>query len=140
MPQMRREKTSITHDNFATGFRRRTEAHGFAGADGGDVRDEDRNPFARGDDDLGELVGIGDAAVGLHGERLAALLNGAGAGAGVVASQCFSQVGEAQSRSRKALRVGPHDVLLDVAADDVDAGQARHGLQLRGDDPVLDGA
>ena len=38
----------------------------------------------------------------------------------------------------QARRIGLHLVLLDVAADGVGAGHARHGLHLRPDDPVLD--
>ena len=61
----------------------------------------------------------------------------AGAAADVVALQRLDHVVEGQAERDQLRRVGLDVVLLDVAADRIDAGDARHALELRPDDPVL---
>ncbi len=68
------------------------------------------------------------------------MLDEAGAGAEVVALERGQHVVEAQAVRREQLDVGDHVVLLHVAAVHVDLGDARDALQLRPDDPILDGA
>ena len=78
-----------------------------------------------------------DAAGGAHDVRLAVVLDVAGAGADVVALERLDHVVERQAVADELHRVGLHVILLHVAADRVDAGDALHALELRADDPVL---
>jgi len=60
--------------------------------------------------------------------------------ADIVGLDRLDDLGEGQAIGDQAGRVGLHQILLDVAADGVGAGDTRHALHLRPDDPVLDRA
>jgi heavy metal efflux system protein len=61
-------------------------------------------------------------------------------GLGVGPVERLDQVAHAEAVGRQARRVGADRILLHIAADGVDAGQAGRRPHLRGDDPVLHGA
>ena len=81
-----------------------------------------------------------EPAAGAHDVGLAVVFDVAGAGADVVALQGLDEIVEGDAVSRQAARIGLHLVLLHVAADRVDAGDAFDALELRADDPVLHSA
>ena len=64
----------------------------------------------------------------------------AGADIGVVGGQRRHDVAEAEPIGHQPRRIGQHVELPLEAADGVDLDDARHGAELRLDDPVLHGA
>ena len=78
-----------------------------------------------------------DAAVDAHDVALAVVLDVAGAAADVVRLERLDDVARTSGRADELRRVGLDVVLLHVAADRIDAGDALHALELRADDPVL---
>src|SRR5262249_45156879 len=109
-------------------------------ADRSDVLDEDRRPEALADHDPRDLLGPLDAPGRADDVLLAVVLDVAGAGAQVVALEGVEQVPEGEPVGDESGRIGTHVILLDVAADRVDPGDAGNGLELWPDDPVLHGA
>ena len=121
-------------------FAGRAGAQLAADPDLGDVPDPHGHAAARGDHDVADLVHVLEAPGGAHDVALAVALEIAGAAVDVVALQRLGDVGKGQAEADELRRVGLDVVLLLEAADHVDAGDARHGLELRADDPVLDGS
>jgi len=100
----------------------------------------DRRAAAGGDDDVADLLRPGDPPLGAHDVRLAPLVDGAGAHAGVVPLEGGQDLGEGDAVGDEARRVGLDQELPLEAADGVHARHAGHGAQLRAHHPFLDGA
>ena len=92
------------------------------------------------DDDVADLLDVGDLAGRAHQILLAVALDIAGADIGVVGGERRHDVAEGQLVGHQPRRIGQHVELLLEAADRVDLDDAGHGAKLRLDDPVLDGA
>ena len=80
---------------------------------------------------------VRDDADALDQGRLAGLVDRAAADVGVVALQRFDDVRQREPARRQRHRIDDDLELLLVAAPRVDLGDARHGDELRADDPVL---
>ena len=106
----------------------------------GHVLDADGNAAAGGHDDVGDVVHVLDAAGGADDVAFAVLLDVVGAAADVVGFDGGDHLTERQAVADQLRRIGLDLELLDEAADGVGAGDARHRLHLRADDPVLHGA
>src|SRR5262249_9623656 len=81
-----------------------------------------------------------DPAGGTHHVTLAVLLDGRGTPTEVIGFDSPGDVCERNPQCDQLRRVGLDMVLLHVAADSIDSGDAWHALELRSDDPVLHSA
>src|SRR5262249_55523910 len=106
----------------------------------GRVAHAHRHAAAGGDDDRAELLDIFEASAGAHHDAFAVALDVAGAAADIVGFNGLGDIGEGQAERDQFRRFGIDLVLFEVAADRVHAGDARHHLDLRPDDPVLHSA
>ena len=75
-----------------------------------------------------------------HQGLLAPFLQDVAAGIGIAGGQGAEDLLQAEIEFPQPVRVHLHLVLLDVAAEGVDVGDAGHGFQQRPDNGVLDGA
>ena len=124
------------HDLLAV-LRRRAGAQSRPDNDIRDIGDPDRYTAARGDDDLRQVVGVGRLTRHTNEDLFTAALDIARAGIGVVAFERFDHVGHRQFERRQSVGVRRHMILLGIAADSVDLGNARDGPHLRADHPVM---
>ncbi len=106
--------------------------------DVGHVAHPDRRAFDHVEHDVADLFQRLHLARRAHHELLAAALDVAGAGVGVVAVDRGDQGRQRQPVRRQPVHVGGHQVFLQVAADGVHLGHAGDAAQLGRDDPVLD--
>ena len=125
------------HDHFLAVFAGAAGAQLTAQADRGHVADMDGRALPRADDDAGDLLLVGDAAVGPHDIGFALVFDVPGAGADVVAFQRFNDVLERQPVGHELHRVRLHVILLDIPANGIDARHSLDVLELRADDPIL---
>src|SRR5262249_29901226 len=96
------------------------------------------NAAAGGDDDSSQLFDIHQAAAGAHHDAFAVALDVARAPADVVGINRPGDIREGKAKREQFRSVRIDLVLLEIAADRVHAGNTRHHLDLRLDDPVLD--
>src|SRR5690606_34763451 len=75
--------------------------------------------------------------VGADRESLTVALDHPAADAGIVAFEGLGEIGEAEIERRETLDVGDDHILLGIAADRIDAGNAGNSAEERRDDPVL---
>ena len=108
--------------------------------DSGNVADVDGSAIALREDDGADLFEAVDAAADAHEVGLAFVLNEASASAGVVAFKGLGDIVKGQAVTDQLHGIGLDMVLLEVAALDVGVGDIADSLDLRPDDPVLDGA
>jgi len=118
----------------------RTQARRAAQVDVGHIGYAHHHAIAGGHRRLRQVVGGQRQAVGTYHQALAGTLHETGTGLHVGTLQGSDQVGQAEAVRGQLGAVRMHAVLLDVAANRIDAGQPRTGTHLRRDDPVLHGA
>ncbi len=128
------------HDLALAVLGRRAEADGGAERDLGHVAERDRRAAARGDDRLAEVVHRLHEAVGADRQLLGAGLDGGRARVPGRLGRRVEHLAEREPVAREPVGVDEHLVLLEVPADGVDLGEARHAQELASDDPVLDRA
>ena len=111
-----------------------------ANADRGDVADTHRHAIARRRDDFADVVEVFEAPAAAHDQPFAITFDIAGAAADVVFCNRAGEIIKGKAQRRQLRGVWLNMIFLDEAAQRVDAGDARHGAQLRTNDPVLHGA
>ena len=110
-----------------------------AGRDLGHVADEDGRPALRLQRHRPDVVARLEKADAADEILLFAPLEDVPADVEVVPAERLADLPEGEVVGEELLRVHRHMVLLDVAAEGVDLADAGHGLEQRGQDPVLNG-
>ena len=103
----------------------------------GDVTHSQRYTFARRNHNVADVLKCLQAAAGAHHVALATTLNVAGATAGVVSLQRFSNIGQRKSEANQPGWVRLDMELLHQAADGIDTSYSQDVTELRPDHPVL---
>ncbi|MGY3465752.1 hypothetical protein ACVW0I_002623 [Bradyrhizobium sp. LM6.11] len=103
------------------------------------IPDPHRNGVTRRDDDFFDITEVFHAPAGAYHIAFAVTLDNVRATADIVGVDSMHDLPERQPVGDQARRIRLHKVLLHVSADRVSARDARHGLHLRTDDPVLHG-
>ena len=109
-----------------------------ADADFGHIPNSHRDALPAADNDIADVVDVGDLARRADQILFAALFDVAGADIGIVALDGGDQILQRQALGHQFVGQGRNLELLGVAADGVDLGHTGHIAQLRLDDPVLD--
>ncbi len=129
-----------TDHHFATVFSGRTGPQLSAEHNLPDVAHVHRHALTRAHDETPDVVERGQLSGRADEILLATSFDVSGANIGVVGRQRVEHVTERQAKCDQPLRVWCDVELASEPADAVHIGHARHGAQLRTDDPVLDRA
>jgi hypothetical protein len=106
----------------------------------GNVADTYRHRTSCADNNIANVLEIFEPSTGAHGNPFTVALDDAGATADVIGFNRASDVAEGQAQGDQLRGIRLNLVLLDVAADGIDAGHAHDALDLRPDHPILHGA